>query len=53
MMEKEFTDWRSQYRQLSEQLEREQKYVDVSIKNLKKITTTHLKKIFVLEKRKK
>jgi len=27
MMQKELLDWRNQYRQLNEQLEREQKYV--------------------------
>lgn len=44
MMEKELLDWKSQYRQLSEQLEREQKYVSmIYIINLKQgISTIYL-----------
>lgn len=43
MMEKELLDWKSQYRQLSEQLEKEQKYASIIlIINLKAISMAYL-----------
>lgn len=54
MMEKELSDWKSQYHQLNEQLEREQKYVSIIfIINLKLVPIWLILKKFFLEKHKK